>query len=127
MAPAGKVKQTLALNELQHQAGYAELQGDDAQASESVVLPNPLGLHARPAARDAKHLVNHRVIVRIGEDAVAPDIAPAIAAEDGLVLLFRQLAERRLAEVVDEDIVRAADPQPGGADLVKRGGVAFGQ
>ena len=32
--PAGKVKRTLALNELQNHAGYAETQGDDARALE---------------------------------------------------------------------------------------------
>ena len=41
------------------------------------------------AARDAHAFVDHRMVVHVGEDAVAPHVAPAVAAEHVLDHLFR--------------------------------------
>src|SRR5215831_12117167 len=65
-------------------SGTGGQNGDVAGGKLKCLAAWPAELHARMAAGDAEDLVNHRVIMHEGKDAVAPlAMAPAIAGEEG--------------------------------------------
>lgn len=66
--PANKVKRTLALNELQNHAGYAEQQGDDATALELWTEY----IERRPHEAMARHRLG-LVLMRTGKPAAAAE------------------------------------------------------
>jgi tetratricopeptide (TPR) repeat protein len=66
--PANKVKSTLALSEIQNQAGYAESQGDDAKA---IALWNEY-IERRPHEAMARHRLG-LALMRTGDPKTAAD------------------------------------------------------